>query len=103
VSPPGTLNANGKLEAANTATVPIGTFQRRSSGRGGTAEESGASMTTPRNAPSSTMSAKKAELVGDAGELAGQPGHAEWRLRVGRFDQLRRARLDAISRGAQQR
>ncbi len=58
VSPPGTLNANGKLEAAKTATVPIGTFHRRSSGRGGTAEGSGASMTTPRKAPSSTMSAK---------------------------------------------
>ena len=58
VSPPGTLNANGKLEAAKTATAPSGTFQRRSSGRGGTAAGSGASMTTPRNAPSSTMSAK---------------------------------------------
>ena len=59
MSPPGTLNANGKLEAAKTATVPIGTFQRRSSGRGGTADGSGESMTTPRKAPSSTISAKK--------------------------------------------
>ena len=41
-----------------TATAPIGTFHRRSAGRGGTAAGSGSSTTTPRNAPSSTMSAK---------------------------------------------
>src|ERR1700761_8447796 len=58
VSPPGTLNANGKLEAAKTATGPSGTFQRRSAGRGGTADGSAASSTTPRNAPASTIPAK---------------------------------------------
>src|SRR5262245_2226203 len=34
VSPPATLNANGKLLAANTTTGPSGTSIRRRSGRG---------------------------------------------------------------------
>ena len=91
VSPPGTLNANGKLEAAKTATAPSGTFQRRSSGRGGDGgrirrvddhAEEGAVVDDVREEP---------ELVGDAGELTGEPRHAERGLRVGRGDQLRGA------------
>jgi hypothetical protein len=46
---------------------------------------------------------EKTELVGDAGELAREPGHAERRLRLGGFNQVRRARLNAISGSAQQR
>ena len=45
VSPPAVENASGKLLAPNTATGPIGTSMRRTSGRGiGTASGSGVSM-----------------------------------------------------------
>ena len=45
VSPPAVEKASGKLEAPNTATGPIGTSIRRTSGRGiGFASGSGVSM-----------------------------------------------------------
>src|SRR6202035_4733476 len=90
-------------DAANTATVPIGIFHRRSAGRGGVADGSGSSMTTPREPASTTQVAQKADLVGATRELAAERGLAERGLRVRRGDQLRRAGLDAVGGGAQQR
>src|SRR6202035_3666572 len=46
---------------------------------------------------------EEAELIRDAGELTGEPWHAERGLRVGGSDQLRRTGLDAVGGGAQQR
>jgi len=58
VSPPQTLNANGKLLAAKTSTGPSGTSTRRRSGRGtGLACGSFVSMTTSSSEPSSRTSA----------------------------------------------
>src|ERR1044072_795984 len=53
VSPPATLNANGKLLAANTSTGPIATFTRRMSGRAPIGQTGSAGATGgSRNAPS---------------------------------------------------
>ena len=60
---PSTENANGKFEAANTATGPIGRSIRRRSGRGGTSEPSGESSVASRCEPSSITSAKKRSWV----------------------------------------
>ena len=58
VSPPAVLNANGKFEAANTATGPIGVATRRWSGRGGAASGRAVSMTASASRPSLRAAAK---------------------------------------------
>ena len=48
VSPPSTLNANGKLLAPKISTGPSGSSQRRSAGRGGPRPGSAESVMTSR-------------------------------------------------------
>ncbi len=63
VSPPATEKANGKLDAAKTATGPSGTSMRRRSVCGGTACGSGPSSVASQNAPSRRTSANRSNCA----------------------------------------
>ena len=79
VSPPATENANGKLDAANTATGPMGLTMRRSPG---TPVAAGLVIGVGIAAVGQHI-AEHPQLAGGAGHLAGQPGAAQGGLGVG--------------------
>ncbi len=98
VSPPGTLNANGKLLAPKTATGPIGTSIRRRSG------------CRPRCVGDDRLEVssglrefgERAELSRRAGALAHQPRLPERALRIGDPDEVLALRLESVRDRVQQ-